>query len=91
LASKAGTSLVEKTTSIGGGKAMSSAGKIKGLSSAGKYAAGVAGGVAGGYALGSAGNQNQVKQAAVGLLMNVGINFDMAVDLVNAEAKNQYQ
>lgn len=72
---------------------MASSGKIKGLSSAGKYAAGAVGGVAGGYALGSAGNQdkNQVKQAAVGLLMNVGINFDMAVDLVNAEAQNLYQ
>lgn len=61
-------------------------GSVKTLNKA-RVAAAAGGAAAVGVGVGAAvTKKNQEKQAAVGLLMDVGIDFDMAVDLVERKS-----
>ena len=89
LAGKAGTSLAPKLTRIPGtGGPVNAASKIVGLSGKGKVAAGIAGATAVGAGVGAAmtNKKNQEKQAAVGLLIEAGVDFESAVSMVEKKA-----
>lgn len=90
---KVGTSLAEKVTRIPGtGGAVNQAGMGRTLNKTrvGAAVAGAALAGAGIAAIASHKDKNQEKQAAVGLLIQTGIDYDTAVNLVSKKASQLY-